>query len=246
MRIRDLLKLERTKVYDMRRVIEAFIDPGSMLELKQRFAKNMITALARIDGRVVGLIANNPLHKGGAIDVPACEKATSFMVLCDSFNVPLVFLVDQPGFLIGIEGERQGAIGRVMNWMNALSLVTVPKISLIVRKTYGQAVLNMGGGGNADVVLMWPSAEINFMDPRHAVTIVHGVKQEDDPQRYAELLAQMSHDTSAYEMASAYNGHMVILPEQTRDTLGRLLDGLALGLTDGVGEHLMRTWPTSY
>jgi acetyl-CoA carboxylase carboxyltransferase component len=93
---------------------------------------------------------------------------------------------------------------------------------------------------------MWPSAEVNFMDPRHAVTIVHGVKQDDDPVRYAELLAQMSQDTSAYEMASAYNGHIVILPEETRDTLGRLLDGLALRLTGGVGEHLMRTWPTSY
>lgn len=245
-RIREVLRLERTKVYDMKRVIDCFVDPGSMLELKPRYAKNVVTALARIDGRVVGIVANNPMHKGGAIDVAACNKATSFMVLCDSFNVPLVFMVDQPGFLIGIEGERNGAIGRVMNWMNALSLVTVPKISLIVRKTYGQAVLNMGGGGNADVVLMWPSAEINFMDPRHAVTIVHGVKHEDDPVRYAELLAQMALDTSAYEMASAYNGHMVILPEETRDTLGRLLDGLSLRLTGGVGEHLMRTWPTSY
>jgi acetyl-CoA carboxylase carboxyltransferase component len=245
-RIREVLRLERTKVYDMKRVIECFVDAGSMLELKPRYAKNVVTALARIDGRVVGIVANNPMHKGGAIDVAACNKATSFMVLCDSFNVPLVFMVDQPGFLIGIEGERNGAIGRVMNWMNALSLVTVPKISLIVRKTYGQAVLNMGGGGNADVVLMWPSAEINFMDPRHAVTIVHGVKQEDDPARYAELLAQMALDTSAYEMASAYNGHMVILPEETRDTLGRLLDGLSPRLTGGVGEHLMRTWPTSY
>jgi acetyl-CoA carboxylase carboxyltransferase component len=245
-RIREVLRLERTKVYDMKRVIDCFVDPGSMLELKPRYAKNVVTALARIDGRVVGIVANNPMHKGGAIDVAACNKATSFMVLCDSFNVPLFFMVDQPGFLIGIEGERNGAIGRVMNWMNALSLVSVPKISLIVRKTYGQAVLNMGGGGNADVVLMWPSAEVNFMDPRHAVTIVHGVKQEDDPARYAELLEQMALDTSAYEMASAYNGHMVILPEETRDTLGRLLDGLSLRLTGGVGEHLMRTWPTSY
>ena len=246
MRIRELLRLERSKVYDMRRVVECIVDPGSVLELRARYARNLVTALARLDGRVVGIVANNPLHKGGAIDVDACEKATAFMVLCDSFNVPLLFLVDQPGFLIGIEGERQGAVGRVMNWMNALSLVTVPKISLIVRKTYGQAVLNMGGGGNADVVLMWPSAEINFMDPRHAVTIVHGVRQDEDPERYAELLGRMSHDTSAYEMASAYHGHMVILPEETRATVGRLLDGLALRLTGGVGEHLMRTWPTSF
>ena len=201
-RIRKLLPLERTKVYDMRKIVDCIVDRDSMFELKARYAKNMVTALARIDGHVVGIIANNPLHKGGAIDVDACGKATSFMVLCDSFNIPLVFMVDQPGFLIGIEGERRGAIGRVMNWMNAISLVTVPKFSIIVRKTYGQAVLNMGGGGNADVVLMWPSAEINFMDPRHAVTIVHGVKREEDPEHFDELFAEMAKDTSAYEMAS--------------------------------------------
>jgi acetyl-CoA carboxylase carboxyltransferase component len=245
-RIRELLPLERTRVYDMRKILDCIVDRGSLLEMKARFAKNIVTGLARIDGHVVGIVANNPLHKGGAIDVDACEKATSFMVLCDSFNIPLVFFVDQPGFLIGIEGERRGAIGRVMNWMNAISLVTVPKFSVIVRKTYGQAVLNMGGGGNSDVVMMWPSAEINFMDPRHAVTIVHGVKREDEPERFEELLAEMAKDTSAYEMASPYNGHIVLMPEQTRGTLRELLESAGLGLSGGVGEHLMRTWPTSY
>lgn len=244
--IRELLPLERTRVYDMRKILDGIVDPGSRFELKPRYAKNIVTCLARIDGRVVGIIANNPLHKGGAIDVDACEKATSFLVLCDSFNIPLLFFVDQPGFLIGIEGERRGAVGRVMNWMNALSLVTVPKISVIVRKTYGQAVLNMGGGGNSDVVLMWPSAEINFMDPRHAVTIVHGVRHEDDSGRYEALLEEMAKETSAYEMASPYNGHIVVMPEQTRETLSELLDSASLGLSAGVGEHLMRTWPTSY
>ncbi len=245
-RIRALLPLARTRVYDMRKILAVIADHDSIFEMKARFAKNVVTALARIDGHVVGIIANNPLHKGGAIDVDACEKATSFMVLCDSFNIPLVFFVDQPGFLIGIEGERRGAVGRVMNWMNALSLVTVPKFSVIVRKTYGQAVLNMGGGGNADVVLLWPTAEVNFMDPRHAVTIVHGVKREDDPERFDRLLADMELETSAYEMASAYNGHMVVLPEQTRDTLADLLDTTGPGLNGGIGEHLMRTWPTSF
>lgn len=244
--IRRLLPLERTKVYDMRKVLECVVDRGSMLELKGRYAKNLVTALARVEGRVVGIVANNPLHKGGAIDVDACNKATSFMVLCDSFNIPLLFFVDQPGFLIGIEGERRGAVGRVMNWMNALSLVTVPRFSVIVRKTYGQAVLNMGGGGNADVVLMWPSAEVNFMDPRHAVSIVHGIRPADDPARFDALLEQMDHDTSAYEMASPYNGHLVVMPEDTRGTLVRLLDSAGLALTGGVGQHLMRAWPTSY
>ncbi len=245
-KIRDLLPLERTRVYDMRKIVSCIVDRDSLFELKSRFAKNILTGLARIDGHVVGVIANNPLHKGGAIDVDACAKATSFMVMCDSFNIPLLFFVDQPGFLIGIEGERRGAIGGVMNWMNAISLVTVPKFSVIVRKTYGQAVLNMGGGGNSDVVLMWPTAEVNFMDPRHAVSIVHGVKREENPDRFDELLADMAKDTSAYAMAAPYNGHIVIMPEQTRATLRELLESAGLHLTGGVGEHLMRTWPTSY
>ena len=94
-------------------------------------SRSIATALARIDGRSVGIIANNPMFKGGAIDVDACRKAVSFMVLCDSFNLPLIFLTDQPGFLIGIEGELRGAPGLIMNWMNALSLVTVPKLAVM-------------------------------------------------------------------------------------------------------------------
>jgi acetyl-CoA carboxylase carboxyltransferase component len=245
-RILDIVPESRTKVYDVRKVIPLIVDTGSMFELKARYGKSVVTALARIDGRSVGIIANNPMAKGGAIDVDACNKATSFMVLCDSFNIPLVFMTDQPGFLIGVEGERRGAVGRVMNWMNALSLVTVPKIAIIMRKTYGQAVLNMGGAGNADEVIAWVSAEVNFMDPRSGVTIVHGVTQEDDPQRYAELLKGMERDTSAWDMAAAYSAHLVINPVDTRKTLTRMLEVHRLRLTNGVGQHLMRTWPTSY
>ena len=123
-----------------------------MFELKARFGKSLVSCLGRVDGRTVGVIANNPKFKGGSIDVDACAKATSFLVLCDSFNIPIVFLVDQPGFLIGIDGEKRGAPGRIMNWMNALSLVSVPRISITLRKNYGQAYLNMGGGRNSDEV----------------------------------------------------------------------------------------------
>jgi acetyl-CoA carboxylase carboxyltransferase component len=245
-RILEIVPEARTKVYDVRKVISLIVDSDSMFELKARFGKSVVTALARIDGHTVGIIASNPLSKGGAIDVDACNKATSFMVLCDSFNIPLVLMTDQPGFLIGIEGERRGAVGRVMNWMNALSLVTVPKIAVIMRKTYGQAVLNMGGAGNADEVIAWVCAEVNFMDPRSGVTIVHGVKQQDDPERYAELLRDMERDTSAWDMAGAYSAHLVINPVDTRRTLTRLLEVHRLRLTNGVGQHLMRTWPTSY
>jgi acetyl-CoA carboxylase carboxyltransferase component len=245
-RILDILPESRTKVYDVRKILNLIYDAGSLFELKPRFGKSVVTALARLDGRSVGVVASNPYFKGGAIDPDSCRKVTSFLVLCDSFNIPLVFMVDQPGFLIGIEGERAGAIGRVMNWMNALSLVTVPKISVNMRKSYGQAVLNMGGAGNADEVVSWFTAELNFMDPRHGVTVVHGLKEQDDPEHYAKLLADMAKDTSAYDAAATNAVQAVINPVDTREYLARILDVHDMRLTGGVGQHLMRTWPTSY
>nr|MBF0686131.1 methylmalonyl-CoA carboxyltransferase [Pseudomonas sp.] len=245
-KILDILPESRTKVYDVRKILNLIYDKDSVFELKPRFGKSIVTALARLNGKSVGIVASNPMAKGGAIDPESCEKVVSFLVLCDSFNIPLIFMVDQPGFLIGVEGERKGAIGRVMNWMNALSLVTVPKISVVMRKSYGQAVLNMGGGGNADHVVCWFGAEINFMDPRSAVRIVHGVSEEEDPEKYAELLAEMTKGTSAYDAAAVHAAHAVINPVETRDYLIRALEVHQLRLTNGVGEHLMRTWPTSY
>lgn len=245
-KILDILPPGRTKVYDVRKILNLIYDEGSVFELKPRFGRSIVTALARLDGKTVGIIANNPFVKGGAVSPDACDKVVSFLVLCDSFNIPLIFMVDQPGFLIGVEGEREGAIGRVMNWMNAISLVTVPKISINMRKSYGQAVLNMGGAGNADEVIAWFTAELNFMDPRSAVTIVHGVTEKDDPERFQSLLAEMSKETSAYDAAATYAVHSVINPVDTREHLIRTLDVHRLRMTHGVGEHLMRTWPTSY
>jgi len=193
----------------------------------------------------VGVIANNPMFKGGAIDADACSKATSFLVFCDSFNIPIVFLVDQPGFLIGLEGERKAMPGRVMNWMNALTLCSVPKISIIARKTYGQAVLNMGLGGNAHEVCAWTTAEISFMDPSHAVTIVHGIREQDDPEKFAELRDQMAKDFSPYEAASIYSVQSVIEPGETREYLKRTLEVHELRATGGVGKGRLRTWPTT-
>lgn len=245
-RILEILPESRTKVYDVRKILNLIYDEGSIFELKSRFGRSVVTALARLDGKTVGIVASNPLYKGGAIDPDSCRKVTSFLVLCDSFNVPLIFMTDQPGFLIGVEGEKQGAIGRVMNWMNAISLVSVPKISVCMRKSYGQAVLNMGGGGNADHVVAWYTAELNFMDPRHGVTIVHGVSEKDDPERYQAAMEEMSRATSAYDAAATNAIHDVIDPTQTRDYLIRVLEVHRMRMTNGVGKHLMRTWPTSY
>jgi len=156
---------------------------------------------------------------------------TSFMVLCDSFNVSLVFLVDVPGFLIGVEGEMRGMPGKVINWMNALTLVTVPKITVILRKSYGQAYINMAGGRNADEVALWPTADLGFMDPAVSVNVLHGVRQEDDPARFKQLVAEAQN---------------VIDPRDTREYLIRTLEVHRMRLKHGVGEHRLANWPTSY
>jgi acetyl-CoA carboxylase carboxyltransferase component len=201
----------------------------------------MITALARIDGRTVGIVASNPFVKGGAIDPESCSKATSFLVLCDSFNVPLVFIADQPGFLIGKDGERKGATGRVMNWMNALSLVTVPRIAIVARKTYGQALLNMGLGGNAEETCAWTTAEINFMDPRFGARVVHGPDIVDDPERYEAAVAEMTHGTGAYDAAAVFTVGSVIDARETRSYLKSVLHVFG----PRTGKHHLSNWPTT-
>jgi acetyl-CoA carboxylase carboxyltransferase component len=239
-----ILPPRRTQVYDMRRIVRAIVDADSLFELKARFGRTAVTALARLDGHTVGIIANNPLYKGGALDVDACEKITSFLVLCDSFNIPIVMLVDTPGFVIGTEAERRRAPGKIMNWMNALQLVTVPRISVILRKTYCQAYLNMGCGRNSDEVAAWPTAEISFMDPQFGVRVVHGV--EPGQPEFAGLLAQMDRDSEVWDAASIHAVQSVIRPPDTRDYLIRTLQVHSLRLSHGVGQHLMRAWPTSF
>jgi acetyl-CoA carboxylase carboxyltransferase component len=243
-KILDVMPAERSKVYDVREIVRCVVDRDSFFELKARFGKSIATGLARLDGRSVGIIANNPKFKGGAIDVDAMRKATSFLVLCDSFNIPLIFLVDQPGFMIGAEGEKRWAPGRIMNWMNAVSLVTVPKISVILRKSYGQAYLNMGGGRNSDEVLCWPTADLGFVAPSVGVNIVHGLKREDDPERFDRLRQEIEQDSSAWALAALYEAHAVIDPRDTRSSLKRLLDvHCGAGI---VGRHQLANWPTSY
>ena len=243
-RILDLLPASRTQVYDVRKVIRTLVDKDSFFELKARFGKVGVTGLARLGGKTVGLIANNPLYKGGALDTDACEKITSFIVLCDSFNIPLVMLVDTPGFVIGTEAEKKRAPGKIMNFMNALSLTTMPKLSVVLRKSYGQAYLNMGGGRNSDEMAAWPTAEISFMDPQFAVKVVHGFNPGDPG--FEDARAAMDRANEVWDIAAIYAAQSVVLPEHTRDYLIRMLEVHELRLTGGVGQHLMRAWPTSF
>ncbi len=192
--------------------------------MKDKFARAATTALARINGNVVGFVASNPSFKAGALDADACDKVTSFLVLCDSFNIPIIILADTPGFLIGVEGERRKAPGKVINFMSALQMCTVPKFSIVMRKRYGQAYLNMGGTRNSDEMLAWFSADVGFMDPNVGVNVVCGVRREGDPAKFQQLLSEIQRDSSAYDLASIFSAQAVIDPRESRAHLARLLE----------------------
>lgn len=243
--ILDIVPEARQKVYNMRKVVEAVADNDSVFELKARYGRPIFTALARMNGHTVGFLCNNPFFKGGAADPDACNKATSFLVFCDSFNIPIVMLVDIPGFLVGVEGERKGAPGKIINWLNALSLCTVPKISIVLRKSYGQAYLNMGGNKNSDEMALWPSADLGFMDPNTGVNVVYGITREDDPEKFDKHLEELSRDAKPWELAALYEAHDVIDPRETRQYLIDILEIHRSRMNNGVGQHMMQTWPTS-
>lgn len=249
-KVLDVLPERRTQVYDMRRIVGLLADRDSVFELKARFGRTAATALARLGGRTVGFVANNPMFKGGALDADGCDKICSFLVLCDSFNIPVIFLVDNPGFVIGIEAERQKAPGKIMNFMNALQLMTVPKLTVMVRKNYGQAYINMGGGKNAAEVAAWPTAEVSFMDPAFAVNVVHGKPgtrlEQTDPELFRAKFERFQLENSVWDIAASYGVQHVILPEETRDWLIRMLQVHRNRLSGGTGKHLLSNWPTTF
>ena len=241
----DLVPESRSKVYDVRKVIRLIVDKDSYFPIKERFAKVVSTGLARIDGRSVGLIATNPMFKGGAMDGDACDKIIGFLVLCDSFNIPVIHLVDTPGFLVGVAGERQKLPGKIMNYIQAMAMTTVPLLTVIMRKSYGQAHLNIGAV-HADEMCAWYTGDISFVDPKISVSVVHKLKREDDPERYDQLERQYERGTSAYDLAEPFMIQDVIDPRETRSWLSKMLGLHDRCLNKGVGEHLMATWPTTF
>jgi acetyl-CoA carboxylase carboxyltransferase component len=242
--ILDILPEKRTQVYDMRKIVAILADRGSVFELKPRFGRAALTALARLGGRVVGIVANNPLVGAGALSIDAVRKIIDFQVLCDSFNIPLLRLIDTPGFVVGKDAERKGAPGWIMNMMNATSFVTVPCITLIVRKAYGRAYVAMGGGRHNDEMIAWPTAEVSFMDPTFATTIVHGVKPGEEG--FEAALADIRKNDEIWDMATIFSVQNIVKPQETRDYLIRMFDVYRSRRGGGVGKHLLQNWPTSY
>lgn len=249
-KILDFLPEKRNRAYDMHHILRCIADRESLFIIKPMFGMSVITALARVKGSVVGIIANQPMFNAGAMDTDGIDKVISFLCLCDSFNVPLLFFHDIPGFLVGKEAERRRVAARVMNYMNALGLLTVPRISIIVRKTYGMAFWNMCGSGcGTDFIVAWPSAEMSFVDPAIAANVVYGGKVSDadrNSEEWQRFLQNMVDDASPYGAAGMHYIHDVIDPAETRNYIARALEIARNNIRNGIGEHKLANWPTKF
>lgn len=171
------------RAYDMHKVIAEVVDPGSFFEMKAAWARNVVTGLARVGGRAVGIVASNPMVLGGALDVNSADKAARFVWLCDAFGIPLVFLHDVPGFVVGTAVEQQGIIRHGAKMLFAISEATVPKVSVVVRKSYGAGYFVMNGlAYEADYLVVWPGAEIAVMGPEGMVNITMRKHLDDFPE----------------------------------------------------------------
>jgi len=225
--ITELIPEEPQRGYDMRKVIEALADEGSWFEVKKLFAKELLTGFARLDGKVVGIIANQPLQKGGVLFVDSADKAARFIWICDAFNVPLLFLADVPGFMIGTDVERQGIIRHGAKMISAVAEATVPKISVIVRKAYGAGLYAMAGPAyDPDCTIALPSAQIAVMGPAPAVNAVFFNKlaelpEEQRAERRRELEAEDLEDVDLYKLAANLVVDAVVEPEDLREELIR-------------------------
>jgi acetyl-CoA carboxylase carboxyltransferase component len=200
---------DENKAFDMKKVIDGVVDEGSFFEIKERFAKELVTGFARIEGRAVGVVANQPKHLGGVLFVDSADKAARFIWLCDAFNLPLLFLADVPGFMIGSKVERQGIIRAGAKMIAAVSEASVPKVSVIVRKAYGAGLYAMCGPAfEPDACIALPTASIAVMGAQAAVNAVYYNRIQDVPEGpardalVAELREEYRRDIDLKKLAS--------------------------------------------
>ena len=239
--VADLIPADENKPFDMKTLIAAVIDEGSLLEIQPRWARELIVAYARLDGRPIGIVANQPKHKGGVLFSDSADKAARFIWSCNAFNVPLLFLADVPGFMIGTQVEKGGIIRHGAKMISAVSEATVPKISVIVRKAYGAGLYAMAGPAfDPDCCLALPSASIAVMGPQAAINAVYynqlqAIEDEGErARRTEELRLQYAEDIDILHLASELVIDAVIEPEELR---GELVGRFAHAVSK------QRSWP---
>ena len=249
--LRDVVPQNRLRVYDAREAMQGMADVGSLLELRTGFGKGIHTALARIEGRPVGLLANNPMHLGGAIDADAADKAARFMQLCNAHRLPMVSLVDTPGFMVGPDTEATAQVRHVSRLFIAAAHLRVPFLSVVLRKGYGLGAMAMTAGGfhSPLFTVAWPTGEFGAMGLEGAVRL--GFRKEleaasEGSQRealYDQLVARQYENGSAMNMAATLEIDAVIDPAHTRAWLVRGLEaGRVSATVDGGGRFSIDTW----
>ena len=225
--------------YDVRRVIKPVFDHDSWFEVKPTWAKNIVIGLARAGGHAVGVVANQPMQKGGILDSDAADKAARFIRMCDAFNVPLVYLMDVPGFIVGSQVEKGGIIRHGAKMLYATSEATVPKITVIMRKAYGAGYYVMCGKGyEPDVLVAWPFAEISVMGPEGAVNIIFNkqIEASSDPEATrAQMIDAIRAQINPYLAAGWAMIDDVIDPSETRRVIIR-------GIEQAADKRVDRPW----
>jgi len=231
-RLRDVVPVNRAEIYDVRRAIELILDAESSIELRPQFGVGVVTVLGTIDGRRVGIVANNPAHLGGAIDRDAADKMARFIQLCDAHRLPIVSLCDTPGFMVGAQAEEQAQVRHFSRLFVVAASSTVPWVTIVLRKGYGLGAQAMAGGGfhAKDFIAAWPTGEFGGMGIEGAVRL--GFRNElaasDDPAEMERRLIAAAYERgSALSMASHVEIDDVIDPRDTPDVIARVLDGCA-------------------
>jgi propionyl-CoA carboxylase beta chain len=214
--------------YDVRGVVRATVDAGSFCELQPRFARNLVVGFARVEGRPVGVVANQPNALAGVLDIRASEKGARFVRLCDSFGLPLITLVDTPGFLPGRDQESGGVIRRGAKLLYAYAEATVPRVTVILRKAFGGAYIVMNSRSlGADAVFSWPGAEVAVMGAEGAVDVIYRRDLAADPGRRAELIERYRAEAMAPHVpAERLSVDEIIPPELTRHAVASTLRSL--------------------
>jgi acetyl-CoA carboxylase carboxyltransferase component len=228
----SVVPAEPRRAYDVRDALRGIVDAGSLQELCPRWARNVVTTLARIDGRPVGVVANQPHHLAGVLDADASEKAARFVGFCDAFGLPLLAVVDTPGFMPGSRQEQAGVIRRGAQLVRAFSAARVPKLTVVLRKSYGGAYITMNSRDlGADLVLAWPDAELGIMSARAAVGIVNRreLRAADDAESERARLAVAYADEHLRADAAAASGFVdeIVEPAHTRARLSWALTTLS-------------------
>lgn len=245
-----LVPANRRRGYDMRRFCSALLDEGSFFELQPLYARNLTTGLGRLDGFPVGVVANNPMFNAGVLDPQACRKAIRLMCLCDAFNLPLLFLMDVPGFMVGKAVEHDRILSLAIRFVEALANLSTPTLTVTIRKGFGLAFPAMNGSGmGASGLYSWPGAEIGFMDPDVGVNVAFaarlaGLAPEEAAAERARLVAEVAGATSPYEAAGTLRIDEVIDPADTRRVLVDDLRQLAGRRIPPPEQRPLSYWPT--